>query len=471
MFAGPSRKPGTTRRQFAKECLSMMTGSATATMMQLQLTQSLLAQTGGINDFRALVCLFLYGGNDSFNMLTPYDQAEYNSYESIRGTASDAGLAIPRDQLLPISDPSGRTFGLHPSLTDLKTLYDQGDLAFVANVGSLVVPTDITLYLSETNLPLGLFSHADLTRHWHTSVPQSRHVLTGWGGRMADILTDPANRNAPISMNIALNQVNGFQAAKYANPYVVTAGGATERDGYFGNWAPDEVFFQAHEDMLNRPHSNLIEQTYVNATKQAINAAAQYNVATSDVTLQTQFPNSYLAEDLERVARTIAAHSSLGHPNLIFFVSFGGWDHHGDLLGPHGDMLGEVGAALKAFHDAMVELQLTDKVVTFTASDFARTLAGNGQGSDHGWGGNQIVMGGPVSGGRVYGQYPETLASGNELDVGRGRLIPTTSVDQYAAELAMWLGIRNDNQLETILPNIRNFYSASATEPPLGFLA
>jgi uncharacterized protein (DUF1501 family) len=287
---------------------------------------------------------------------------------------------------------------------------------------------------------------------------------------MADILTDPSERNATISMNIAMNQLNTFQSATYANPYVVSAFGATERDGAFGGWAPDEIFFRAHQDMLSRQRTNLVEKTLAEVTDQAINAASLYNDSTNSVTFTTQFPGSDLANNLQQVAKTIAARETLGHSQQIFFLSFGGWDHHGGLIGPHGYMLGQVSEALNAFYNATVELGVADKVVTFTASDFARTLAGNGQGSDHGWGGNQLVMGGAVAGGQVYGDYPLSLAAGNPLDVGRGRLIPTLSVDQYAAELAMWMGIGNDADLETILPNIRNFYASSETTAPVGFL-
>lgn len=464
-----SVKRGTTRRQFGTTCAAMMSTGLTSTLMQLQLTRSALAQTAA-GDYRALVCLFLDGGNDSFNMLVPHDQAEYDDYASIRGSQANQGLALAREQTLPITGPDGRTLALHPAMQSIQELYTQGKVAFVANVGSLVQPTNLADFQSESNLPLGLFSHADLTRHWQTSVPQSRNVLKGWGGRMADILTDPSNRDATISMNIALNQLNTFQAAKYANPYVVSAGGATERDGYFGNWAPDLIFYRAHQDMLQRPRTNLLEQTYTQLTDNAINAAALYNQATSGLTLETNFPGSYLANDLERVARTIAAREQLGHTKQIFFLSYGGWDHHGGLIGPHGYMLGQVSDALSAFYQSTVELGVADQVVTFTASDFGRTLAGNGQGSDHGWGGNQLVMGGAVQGGAIFGEYPRSLAQDNPLDVGRGRLIPTMSVDQYAAELAMWMGISNDGELETVLPNIRTFYPANASDAPVGFL-
>ena len=462
---------GSSRRRFIQSCCAMATGSITSSILQLQLTQQLLAQTGG-TDYKALVCLFLDGGNDSHNMLVPYEQTEYDDYFSIRLDPNQGGLALSRDSLLPITTSGGRSFGMHPAMTGLKQLYDQGDVAFVANVGSLVEPTDYSDYQSNNNLPLGLFSHADLTRHWQTGLPQSRAAATGWGGRAADILTDPADRDDPIPLAISLDQVNRFQSAVYANPYVVTAyEGAVEYDAFESNWAPDVLVRTAMEEIFARNDTNLLRQTYQDLTRQSIEAASQYNQATSSVTFNTEFPQSYLARQLERIARTIAAAPTLGHSRQTFFVSYGGWDHHNDLLGPQNNMLGQVSAALSAFHACLSELGLNDSVTTFTASDFGRTLAGNGQGSDHGWGGNQMVMGGSVSGGDVYGEYPLSLATGNPLDLGRGRLIPTMSVDEYAAELVMWMGIGNNSDLETVLPNIRNFYATGSTDSPVGFLA
>ena len=467
-----STKARSTRRQFGCKCLATaMSTSAMSTIMQLQTTRNVLAQTGGGGDYRALVCLFLDGGNDSYNMLVPHDQSEYDDYLAARGSQANSGLALERDSLLPIADPNGRNFGIHPSMPEMQTLYNAGKLAFVANVGSLIEPTDKSGYDSESNLPLGLFSHSDLVRHWQTSIPQSRNVATGWGGRLADILTEPSDYNDTISMNIALGRVNKFQAAQYANPYILNSEGAVEREGYFGSWEPDRIFFRTHEQMLQRDYTNLVKQTYMSQTFQAINAARDYNAAASGVVLETEFPETHFARDMERVARTIAAREALEHNQQIFFVSLGGWDHHAGLIRPHADLLGQVSAGLKAFYDATVELEIADKVVTFTASDFARTLAGNGQGSDHGWGGNQLVMGDAVQGGQLFGTYPASLAPGNTLDVGRGRLIPTLSVDEYAAELAMWMGIGNNAELETILPNIRNFYPSGTTAAPLGMLA
>ena len=468
-FSRRSIKAGTSRREFAKRCTAMAGGSMSASILQLQLTRSLLAQNPG-NGFRALVCLFLDGGNDSFNMLVPHVQGEYDDYRSIRGDQSSSGLALERNELLQISTTSGRTFGLHPAMTEMHQLYQDGDLAFVANVGSLIEPTDMGDFNAQNRLPLGLFSHADLQRHWQTSLPQSRSSATGWGGRVADILTDPAKRADPIQMSISVTHINKFLSAQYANPYVVSAHGATERETHRTGWDPDLIFRDAFDQVLANNDADLLRRTYAQTTRQAIDAAALYNQSTSSVTINTTFPDNYFARSLEQIVRAIASSSALNHDYQIFFVSSGGWDHHGGLIGPQNERLTEISQGLGAFQAALRELNLDDQVTTFSASDFGRTLAGNGQGSDHGWGGNQFVLGGQVRGGDVYGDYPLSLAAGNPLDVGRGRLIPTMSVDEYAAELVMWMGIGNGANLETILPNIRNFYGSSSTAAPVGFL-
>tara|TARA_R110002049_G_scaffold27321_3_gene94431 strand:+ start:74097 stop:75437 length:1341 start_codon:yes stop_codon:yes gene_type:complete len=446
-------------------------------LTSLQLTSAVMAADPIPGDYKALVCIFLYGGNDSFNMLMPYDTAEYDDYLSIRYAQNQSGLAIPHDDLLMIGDTnSARNFGLHPSMSGLQSLYNEGKVAFVANVGSLVEPTDRTAYDNDINLPLGLYSHSDFTRHWQTSVPQTRTHVTGWGGRMADILTDPAAYNDAIGMSISVGDVNLLQTGANVYPYVVNVDGATLNEGYRYDWGPDIIFRRSFNDALGRTHANLVTQTYADATSQAIEAAQLYNDATEDVSLTTEFPSNYLGQQLQRVARTIGAAGRFGKSRQIFFVNIGGFDNHADLIGPHGVLMDEVSSAMSAFYAATEELGVASNVTSFTVSDFARTLAGNGQGSDHGWGGNQIVMGGAVNGGGIYGQYPMTLAANdpavmnNPLDVYRGILIPTTSVDQFNAEMAMWFGIANNADLVDVLPNIRNFFPAGGAQGPLGFL-
>ena len=462
-------KQSLNRRQFLKwsgSCGAMSTLPGLSALLSLNLTNSAMAAVGNINDYKAIVCIQFAGGIDSFNVLTPYEETEYNDYQQARGN-----LALDKNGLLPIYDPnSNRWFGLHPGLSEVQTLYNDGALAFQANVGSLVQPTTLAQYQARQNLPLGLFSHSDQQQHWQTSVPQSRTQLSGWVGRMADMLTDASNSNSAVSMNIALKSLNILQTGDQVIPYVVGSKGATLLNGYNSNGTFNRIYSQATDSLLAEDYANLLEQTAASKQRISIDAAIDFDEATDSVNLQTVFPETSLGQNLQMVAKTIAARSALGQMRQTFFVQIGGWDHHDDVITNQALMLPQVSAALKAFYDATLELGVAQNVVTFSMSDFGRTLTSNGNGSDHAWGGNHLVMGGAVRGTRVYGQYPESLASGNSLDVGRGRLLPTTSADEYSAEIAQWFGIPNDHNLETIFPNIRNFYSAGITDAPVGFL-
>lgn len=313
-----------------------------------------------------------------------------------------------------------------------------------------------------------------------TSVPQSRTQVTGWAGRMADMMTDSVNLNPSISMNMSLDNVNLMQAGGSVVPYIVTDNGAQEVGRYGPTWTQAGIFTKMTDDVLSRSYGNLLEKTFAQQNRTALDAAIAFNDAIDGVSSVDQyFPSSptRLQRQLRLIAKAIGAHVALQQSRQIFFVGIGGWDNHDELINNQQDNLGIVSGALKSFQDAIdLGLNMSNDVVTFTASDFARTLSTNGRGSDHGWGGNQIIMGGPVQGGRIYGQYPSSLrlTSGNQftnpLDLGRGRLIPTTSVDEMAAEIAMWYGVPNDNSLELVLPNIRNFLAAGNARP-LGFLA
>ena len=460
---------GVSRRQVLKTvpaCAAVTSGSMLSQMLSLKMTNSVMANVSNVTGYKATVCLFLYGGMDSFNMLIPNDAAGYADYASARGN-----LAIPQGDLLPITDSTGRAFGLHPAVPELKQLFDDGDLGFVANVGALIEPTDMAQYDNRVRLPLGLFSHNDQQQHWQTSIPQSRTQLTGWAGRMADLLTDATNTNPAVSMNIALGKLNILQTGDGVTPYVIEASGATQLDKYrYPTWNQSRVFKLATDGLLNETYTDLLNQTHVNTRRTAVDAAISFAAATDAVTLNTTFGGDDLSKNLEMVAKSIAARGDLGQTRQTFFVAMGGWDHHDNLLSNTQNMFPVVSAALKSFNEAMIELGVHDDVTLFSATDFGRTLTSNGDGSDHAWGGNSIVMGGGVQGGTIHGDYPTSLIS-NDLDTGRGRLIPTTSVDELAAELAMWFGVPNDSNLETMLPNIRNFFSSGAAGGPLGFMA
>ncbi|MFN3193461.1 MAG: DUF1501 domain-containing protein [Aureliella sp.] len=457
------------RRNFMRlsgGCAALSSTSLLSTLVNLKLTNTAVAAGGDLSGYKALVCVFLLGGYDSFNVLTPYEDDEYADYQSAR-----TNLALPKSQLLEIAAQNGRRFGIHEGMAEMQQLYGQGKAAFVANVGSLVEPTTKQNY-SQVQKPLGLYSHSDLIQHWQTSVPQSRTQVTGWGGRMADMLTDQVNTHPSIAMNIALGSLNTFETGSNVVPYVVQRGsGATPLWGYPNTGTGlNGMYSRATDSMLGDQYSDLLEKSYSTVRRSSMEAAIDFNAATGSVEMNTEFPQTNFGRDLEMVAKTIGAQSTLGQSRQIFFVSVGGWDHHDEVLNRQAGMLPMVSQALKAFYDATVELGVANDVTTFTASDFGRTLSSNGNGSDHAWGGNHMVMGGSVSGGDIYGDYPETLALNNDLDTGRGRIIPTTAVDQYNAELACWFGVANDSTLEDVLPNIRNFYSAGSSTPPVGFM-
>ncbi|TWU59471.1 hypothetical protein Poly51_22590 [Rubripirellula tenax] len=465
--------------KMAGGCAALTNTSLLSTMLNLSATNSAVAQTSGLTGYKALVCVFLFGGNDSYNMLTPMTPSEHAEYLTARGgdySAGNGALGIPASEMAAttITDSSsGRQFGIHPSMPEVKTLFDQGKATFLANVGSLVEPTTRAQYDSQANLPLGLFSHSDLQQHWMTSVPQSRSQVTGWAGRMADMMTDTVNTNPAISMNMSLDNVNLLQTGGSVVPYVVTENGAQEVGWYGPTWTQAKIFSQLTDEVLARSYGNLMEKTFAQMNRTALDAAISFNGAVDQVTgVDEYFPGtlSGLQRKLRMVAKSIGAHETIGQTRQIFFVGVGGWDNHDELIATQQANLAEVSKALKTFQDAIDGLGLTNDVVTFTASDFARTLNSNGKGSDHAWGGNQIIMGGPVTGGRIHGQYPLSLASGTTLDLGRGRLLPTTSVDEMSAELAMWYGVANDSSMEHVLPNIRNFHAAGSTYP-IGFLS
>ncbi|TWU60156.1 hypothetical protein Poly51_04310 [Rubripirellula tenax] len=483
----------TSRRSVLKAatgCSMMGSVSFASAFLNLQATQALAAGTAG-SDSKALVCIFLNGGNDSYNMLAPKG-AEYADYNTARGTTTDGGIAIAEsgvDSLLDISDPSGRTFGLHPRLNSevaglnspttggegIRGLYNSGKLAMIANVGSLVEPTTKVDYQARLNLPVGLFSHADLQRHWMTSVPQDRSHLNGWGGKMADILR-AGNDPSVISMNISLSGDNKFQTGRDVSPYSIStssSGGATMISGYSVDPAEASntryrAFNQIRRDLLGQTYENLLADTLAITSQQSMQAALEFNNAVSGVTINTPFDSYSFSQRLKRVAQVIGARDSgLGQRRQVFFVQLGGFDNHANLITAHADNMERLSIGLASFYQSLVELGVENDVVTFTISDFARTLSSNGQGSDHAWGGNHIVMGGPIDGGRICGTYPTSLVTpthdGASIDLGRGRLIPTTSVDQYNAELARWFGV-GESDLQDVLPNLANFSGSPALD-------
>ncbi len=456
--------PTVSRRRFLGQasCAAVGTTALFNTVLNLKAFQA-LAYPG--EDYRALVCLFLSGGIDSFNTLVPRGEAEYREYAGVR-----SDLALPRDVLLPITPAvsDGREYGLHPGLVELQSLFEQGHLAFVANVGTLVEPTTLQQYRNgSVRLPLGLFSHSDQAMHWQTSVPDQRAPI-GWAGRMADLL-ESANCNPNISMNISLSGTNVWQAGRNTSQYTIGENGAPNLWDYGGTSPGAVLRTEAVDSLLGLQYRHLFEKTFAARMRGAIDAGVEFAEAIDAVPpLATRFSDTALSRKFRMIALTIAARNALCMKRQTFFVDFGGWDHHDEVLLNQEAMLPVVSRALNEFHSALVELDVADQVTTFTASDFARTLSSNGRGSDHAWGGNHIVLGGAVAGGDIHGRYPD-LYLGNPLDTGRGRLIPTTSVDEYFAELALWFGVPAAD-LELVLPNIARFWTPAPAALPVGFL-
>jgi uncharacterized protein (DUF1501 family) len=272
-------------------------------------------------------------------------------------------------------------------------------------------------------------------------------------------------------MNIALNNVNILQTGDLVVPYIVTNSGAIELTDYgLTNNANRRILTRVTDSLLEQTYSDLLEKTHATTRRNSIDGAIEFNNAVDAVVLNNVFPDTQTGTRLELIAKTIVARQTLQQTRQCFFMQRGGWDHHSGLIANQAVMLPEISDAIATFNQEMVDQGLDNDVVLFTASDFARTLGTNGAGSDHGWGSNQFMVGGSVDGGKIFGTYPASLAPGNPLDTGRGRLIPTMSVDEYAAELAMWFGIPNDSNLEIVLPNIRTFVPAGGSSGPVGSL-
>ncbi len=456
----------TSRRRFLGQasCAAVTATPLLSTLLNLKMAGGAAAAEAG-DDYRALVCIFLAGGNDSFNMLVPTNGQAYAGYQSAR-----SNLAIPQNALLNLNgDVKGATFGLHPGLPEMQALYNSGKLAFVANVGTLVEPTTLTRYQNNTaKVPLGLFSHADQIMHWQTSVPNQRSS-TGWGGRVADLVRS-CNSNQRLSMNISLSGSNTFQAGNQTVSYEITSGGngAVTMEEFDGEGPISALSKTAVNSLMDLQYQNVFQQAFGEVNRRSIDASEEFAAAIGQSQVTAAFSPTGLSQALQMIARTIGARQTLGMSRQTFFVLFGGWDHHEELLNSQASMLPVVSKAMVEFDSALTEIGMSSQVTTFTASDFARTLSSNGRGSDHAWGGNQLVMGGAVKGGTVYGVYPD-LAPNNALDTGRGRLIPTLSTDEYFAELARWFGVPA-GRLTEVFPNLDRFYSPSDTNSPIGFM-
>lgn len=472
------------RRRF----LQSLTAFGASPLLPQFLSSAMAADASG---YKALVCVFLFGGNDCHNTIVPFTTAEYNAYSAARGGLAEAnGLALPQTALLPILN---NTFGLHPALTNMASLFNVSKkLAVVANTGVLLAPTTLAEYKNRSvPLPPQLFSHSDMQSHWQT-MRADFPADTGWGGRLADLFRTANTGRLPVSVSLGGGGV--FMKGDVVSAYQVTPTryrngsidnqsriAAAPRADIWWNWtgSDPQALFVANARLIR---ANVMEEQFADVMESALDIGqyvsdGMYVQATANgtttYTLRNPVPGTWpttnpLAAQMHSVASMIAARQSLGASRQIFFVSLGGFDNHGDqfgrdavtgnktlLAGKHYDLLRQFDEAMKVFYDATVALGVANNVTTMTMSDFGRTLKSNGQGSDHGWGEHLMVMGGAVNGGRIVGQMPP-VALGTAVDVGEGRLLPTTASDSYAASFARWLGA-SDAELDVLFPNLGRF--------------
>jgi uncharacterized protein (DUF1501 family) len=455
-----------TRRSFLQRSSAAALGLAASGGIPFSLATMAAAATRNVavvSDYKALVCVFLFGGNDGNNLVIPYGVADHATYASGRGV-----LAIPRADLTATlirpSNTGGREFSLHPSMTQLATLFGQGKAAVLANVGPLTQPlTKKQWDAGGVQVPANLFSHSDQQAQWQIGTSDAA-VRSGWGGRLVDLYY-PQNTTA-IASCLSTAGRSTFLNGQTATGLSISASGRFGFDFYPSDAATDPLAVGFRE-ILNTARAHLFEQAFVDTLRGSIDTQRTFNQAINEApALATVFPGTGLGEQLSTVARLIAARNALGVKRQAFFVSLGGFDTHGvDQPGDQANLLAEVSDAIGAFYQATVELGVASQVTTFTESDFGRDFPANGNGgSDHGWGNHHLVVGGAVLGGKLYGKFP-TLAVNGPDDASGGRWIPTTSVDQYSATMARWFGV-GPTDLPLVAPNISRFTLAD-----LGFLA
>ena len=451
------------RRAFLQRASALsLAGAAAPWALNLAAMGEAAAATA--TDYKALVCVFLYGGNDYGNTLIPYDNARYAAYQGMRPTLAYAQSALTPTLLTPTTAlANGAQYALAPELAPLLPIFTANKLGVMLNVGTLVQPTTKDQYTKKSvPLPPKLFSHNDQQSVWQSSSPEG--ATSGWGGRIGDLF-QAGNGNATFTcVNVASNAV--FLSGKTAVQYQVSTNGPVLLGGVKNPLFGSAACSAALRTLITAPSAHLFESEYTRVTSRSLSAADVLTTALAGgPAIATVFPTgNSLGDQLKLVARMISTSTEVGAKRQVFFVSLGGFDTHDGLAAIHPGLLTSVADALSAFYAATVELGVADRVTTFTASDFGRTLTAN-DGSDHGWGSMHFMVGGAVNGGRYYGT-PPVVANDGPDDVGQGRLLPSTSVDQYAATLGKWFGI-SDTDLLTVLPNLSNW---DASKRNLGFV-
>jgi uncharacterized protein (DUF1501 family) len=437
------------RRDFLRlGCRTISTIGAAAAFGQAGLMTA-RAQSSG--NYQALVCIFLFGGNDANNMLVPNDTATYANYQKIR-----QNLALPQSSLLAIHDPAtGADYGLHPSFAPIAPLYTSSkSLALVANVGTLVqsVPhsSNGLPELTAVPLPYNLYSHADQQNEWQNAVPQGG-ATTGWSGRLADKLAGISGGVVPPCISISGNALQLIGE---------TTQPSTVNTSNFGLVAPaTDPGSIALQNMLSLSSGVTLIQAAQNSLKDAIAVAQAVNAAVAgSSSLGVTFANTDIGTQLAQVAKLIQVRAALGATRQIFFCSQGGYDTHSNQLPQQVTLFSNLANAMAAFDQAMGLLSVQNDVTTFTESDFNRTFQPNGNaGTDHGWGSHALIMGGAVKGGNLYGTFPTLTLGGPDDSTTRGTWVPSTSEDQYDAALAKWFGLSAQADLDYVFPNLTNF--------------
>jgi len=468
------------RRKFFGQASCAAVGSSTllSTLFNLKGINASVGFNSSINnnpnDYKALVCVLLGGGNDAFNMLMPRTGAAYTEYANTR-----TNQAIPQNQIRAINPiiSDGKEYGVHPSMIHMQSMFEDGKLAFISNIGTLVQPiTKQQFYAGTIPTPIGLYSHIDQVTHWQTGIPSARQAQ-GWGGKMADLLV-ASNENQNISMSISTSGGNVFQSGNNSVEFSINPlAGEIGINGYNDDWEIMEYRRQAFDAMMNPDYQNIFKKAYTETNKKAINGAEILRPIRANTPTWTTPFVPYLMDrfgpitkNFHEIANLIAGRDQIDMKRQIFFVEFGGFDMHDELLTDHSERLIELDRALHSFNQAMIQLGLQDSVTTFSLSEFSRTLTSNGNGTDHAWGANTFVMGGAVNGKKMYGDYPSlSLGNSNPLEIGGGSLIPTTATDVYFAELALWFGVPASD-LALLFPNIGTFYDTTSGNNPLGFM-
>jgi uncharacterized protein (DUF1501 family) len=445
------------RRDFLRNtCCTAAAGMAAANFSRLGLINA-MAQSS--TDYKALVCVFLFGGNDANNLIVPLNAADYTNYAKIR-----ANLAIAQGNLLPVTPPSvGLPFGFHPRLAELRTLFNSKQTAVLANVGTLIRPTTRTQFRAgQVAVPQNLFSHSDQQQQMQTAA-LNQFGEVGWGGRLADKMQAIYGGNFPLM--ISLSGTTVFAEGLSARP-IEASGNPTQALNGFNGLTEDNARMGALQSLLTFDTGLSLIQSASSVTSNALqDTRTLANALASGTPLATAFPNSYLGGQLKQVAKIVQVRAALGLQRQIFFVSTGGFDTHSDQLPQQDSLFRDISQSMNAFYQATVEMGVAPQVTSFTMSDFGRTFQPDTTaGTDHAWGSHHLIVGGAVKGGDMYGTFPTLALSGPDDASDEGRWIPTTSLDQYGATLAQWFGVAPAD-LPSIFPNLPNF-----SNPTLSFV-